>query len=871
MKLSILFSIVFLLFYNLCFAQKQIFDTSAFYNWTKLQQYGISDNGKYCWYSQGTETKKTMLVKYTNGILIKEIPEVSEGQFSPNSGLLFYQKGDSLWSFDIGRNKVSVVDAISDFRILSGSSSGLLLYTTAKGLHLRYFSSGETRFYKGVTMFKVNDAKTAFAFQMPDNKLLFYSVVDRMEKLVCNSSGIGNVVFDNSGNGIAFTITEKDLTSILYWNIRSSKINTLVTNRNDGIDDGFEVADQPISFSSNGSRVYFKLKKVHAKSIVDKEPLTADVNIYSYQDAFLKGQRNPIKSWEFFSATCNIVKKNVVQIDNGKRFSVYSEFGNYPVYGNKYVLVQNPVNEDNKLWDEKQRPIYQLLDLDDGTLKTPIPSDQSPVEVPKVSPTEKFVVWMDQKTKDFNSWEVSTGKIRNLTARLKLNADMYWQDQYYWIGSSKFSKDFSFVKNTDVCLLRDKYDIWQVDCSGTKSPMNLCDGYGRANDVQFKLLDGSTMVSLDRSRRLIVSLFDNNNNNNGFAEVWIGSPGKFRIICSDPCLYYWGFSGRAPQRARNAEVYLLTKETANAAPNVVVSTDLKRFQQISEIQPQNQFNWLSSELVKWPMYDGKIGKGILYRPENFKPNIKYPVIFHYYQIRNDELHKFWDAEPPGGMLRGNNINIPEYVSSGYLVFVPDIVNDRPGQIAGSTVNAVESAAKYLIQNYPFIDEERLGLQGHSFGGYETNLLVANSNLFAAANASASITDLVSEYGSRTHGLKPAERMVEVGQFNLGANVNPWLHPDVYLKNSPIFQADRIKTPLLLSVGGNDSAVLPTQGFELFVALRRLGKPCWLLEYAHEDHLLGRKAAEDFAIRQRQFFDTYLMRKPAPNWMSQGSD
>jgi dipeptidyl aminopeptidase/acylaminoacyl peptidase len=249
-------------------------------------------------------------------------------------------------------------------------------------------------------------------------------------------------------------------------------------------------------------------------------------------------------------------------------------------------------------------------------------------------------------------------------------------------------------------------------------------------------------------------------------------------------------------------------------------------------------------------------KGILYTPENFDTQKKYPLIFHYYEISSDQLYLF--RKPT---LSSGGLDISWYVSNGYLVFIPDIKipKGHPGKGALSVIRA----AKYFHRK-PWVG--KMGLQGHSFGGYITNYLITHNNLFAAAQESAGPADFISGYGAvKKYTGNGMQYLYERGQNNIG--VTPWQRQDLYITNSPIFRADKINTPLLILHNEEDNAVPVSQGIELFTALRRLKKPAWLLQYDGEGHMLINEQHKlDFSRRQQQFFDHYLKGLPAPEWM-----
>ena len=266
--------------------------------------------------------------------------------------------------------------------------------------------------------------------------------------------------------------------------------------------------------------------------------------------------------------------------------------------------------------------------------------------------------------------------------------------------------------------------------------------------------------------------------------------------------------------------------------------------------------------MNWTLPDGDNCQGILFKPENFDSTKKYPLIFNYYETSSQALY---DYHKPG-WTNSSNINVPYYVSRGYLVFMPDI-HIKIGDPLRSALNAVESAARILSKR-GYIDPKKMALIGHSYGGFETNYIITHSNLFAAAVEGAGASNYISLYGSVLLSGSSKEWDAETGQMRIGTSL--WQRPDLYLKNSAVLKADHVATPLLILHNKLDDAVPWEQGVELFTALRRLGKLCWMLQYDGEGHgLLKQENLRDYTIRQLQFFDHYLKGAPAPKWMTEG--
>jgi dipeptidyl aminopeptidase/acylaminoacyl peptidase len=182
---------------------------------------------------------------------------------------------------------------------------------------------------------------------------------------------------------------------------------------------------------------------------------------------------------------------------------------------------------------------------------------------------------------------------------------------------------------------------------------------------------------------------------------------------------------------------------------------------------------------------------------------------------------------------------------------------------------VVSGTQALLDRYDFIDRNRLGLDGQSWGGYQIAWLVTRTNMFRCAYAGAPVSNMTSAYGGiRWESGMSRMFQYEKTQSRIGGTL--WEKPMQYIENSPLFYVPKINTPLLLMHNDADGAVPWYQGIELFMALRRLEKPAWMLSYNDEAHnLVKRPNRKDLSIRKMQFFDHYLKDKDMPYWMKNG--
>jgi dipeptidyl aminopeptidase/acylaminoacyl peptidase len=201
------------------------------------------------------------------------------------------------------------------------------------------------------------------------------------------------------------------------------------------------------------------------------------------------------------------------------------------------------------------------------------------------------------------------------------------------------------------------------------------------------------------------------------------------------------------------------------------------------------------------------------------------------------------------------------------VLVPDIQfrDNDPGVSSKECVLAALEAAVAT----GVVDREKVGLHGLSWGGYQSAFIITQTNAFKAAVAEAPLTNLVSMYSSiyRDTGIA-MQAILEsgAGRFTSGY----WDNLDAFMRNSPVYHARNVKTPLLLMHNDKDGAVDFNQGIELFNTLRRLKKPVVMLQYKGESHGLAKPANQkDYTVRMREFFDHHLLGKAAPAWLREG--
>jgi len=482
----------------------------------------------------------------------------------------------------------------------------------------------------------------------------------------------------------------------------------------------------------------------------------------------------------------------------------------------------------------------------------------------------EYVHWWDGSDLDWKVARMDGGQDMSLTADLTVafhNELDDHPDEPPPYGGAVWTED------DEALLVYDKYDVWRTDPTGREAPVRLTNG--RASETRYRVspLDpeggggggggggffgfGGGGVDTPNGE-VMMSTFDLTSRGSGYA---MGRTD--RATAPTPLVSGDARFGR-PVKARDADRMVWTRESFVEFPDLWVGDlDFTNGAKITDVNPQqSEYRWGDTELVSWLSADRTPLEGILIKPDGFDPSQKYPMMVYFYERETDRMNAYRAPVPSRA-----SIQYSFYVSRGYLVFVPDIPYEigYPGE---SALDAVVPGVLSLVEK-GFVNEDAIGVQGHSWGGYQIAYMITKTDLFAAAEAGAPVSNMTSAYG----GIRWQSGMSRMFQYErtqsrIGGTL--WDERDRYIHNSPVFFADKINTPLLMLHNDEDGAVPWYQGIEMFVAMRRLQKPVFLLNYNGEAHgLTQKKNQTDFTTRMQQFFDHYLIGAPEPEWMADG--
>jgi dienelactone hydrolase len=500
------------------------------------------------------------------------------------------------------------------------------------------------------------------------------------------------------------------------------------------------------------------------------------------------------------------------------------------------------------------KDIY-AINVADGSKKLVIKDLNGFISPQYISPTGKYIMWYDRKAKNYFAYDGE--KTRNITSKIK--AALYDEEN----DTPDYPTPYGVMgwhEGDSAVYIYDKYDIWKVDPLLTLVPVNyLNQSSGRINKITTRYVSTDPEKRyLKNNESFVVRRFSNENKK---AQYAVFQPGM--KLSGD---YLQKNSFGFPTKAKNANVAIFTKENYNVSPNLYVSHDDGLFlvdMPLSNLNPQQKdYNWGTAELIKWKAYNGKETQGIVYKPEDFDPKKKYPLICYFYETLSDGLYTYHPPSPTPSRL-----NISFFVSRGYVVLAPDI-HYGTGHPAKDAYNHIVSGARYLVKQ-GYIDSTRMGIQGQSWGGIQVAQLVTMTKLFKAAWAGAPVANMTSAYGGiRWESGVNRQFQYEKSQSRIGATL--WEKPNLYIENSPLFHLPNVTTPLVIMANDADGAVPWYQGIELFTAMRRLNKKVWMLTYNGEAHnLVERRNRKDIQIREQQYFDWLLKDDVPPKWITEG--
>ena len=911
--------------------QKKPLDHDVYDIWNRITRNAISNNGDWIMFTLAPEDKDAELrIKDSNGNLSYQAERGDSGSFSFDSQFAVFKikafkdsvkaakrekkKGpdmpkDSLAIFNLSSGEVVKIPRVKTFK-MPKETGGMLAYLLEKSdkkkedtsdkekpkeeekekkkekekneksksdkkkkaegtdLILRNLETGSESRYLDVTEFYFShDGKwlvytTSNKDSTADGIFAVKTETAEPVEILTGKGDYKQVAIDETGKQVAFLTNRDDISakqptySLYQWRIGSKSPKIVAKEGTTGIEAGWWVSEHgKVSFSKNGKRLFFATAPRPEPEPDEEQPEDEKVkiDIWNWKDPLLQPMqllqaKNELK--RSYQAVVHLNNGKIIQMATKDIPSVtVGEKGNANIaIGNSNMPYRQEIS-----WESPRYYDVYLVDVATGKRSLVLEKVQSQASL---SPGAKYITWWDRDELAWFAMDTKKHSIVNLSENIPYPV---YNEIHDWPYKANSYRSAGWTKNDQEFVIYDKHDLWAVDPTGKKVPRSITKGLGRSENIQFRYfkLDPEE-EAIDPMEAILLSAFQYENKDAGFYRLQMQGnqkPTKLTMMAK-------AFS--RPKKAKNEDKLLFTRSSYIDFPDLWTS-DLKLsdMKKISDVNPQqSEYLWGTAELVEWNSLDGIPLQGILYKPENFDPTKKYPMMVYFYEKTSNGIHRH---RPPA--TARSSISFSFYVSRGYVVFVPDIPY-KVGYPGESALNAVVPGVLRVI-SLGFVDEENIGVQGHSWGGYQIAYMITRTHIFKAAEAGAPVSNMTSAYGGIRWG-SGMSRMFQYERTQSRIGGSLWEYPMRYFENSPIFWADKIQTPVLMMHNDKDGAVPWYQGIEFFVALRRLGKPVWMLNYNGEPHGLRKyKNKRDFAIRMQQFFDYYLKGAPAPVWLEEG--
>ncbi len=879
----LLFNVVF------AFAQenKRTLTVEELVDWQRITQSNLSDNGNFIAVKQEPwKGDATVLLYNKTGKEIARFSPAGNFAFAPSSNYLVVEEKTPLAEIEQLKLQKTKPDQMPMNKLILFSVSGqretldsISTHQLAKSTDWLAYKQGNQ---KDSTLYirsldgKATDAipnVSDFGFAEEGGYLYYVSEGDSIDKkpgvylyqttngqqtLIQEGKGEFNKIrFNKAGDKLAFLYAGKDSVEknhryTLYLSSVPEKAYCVAEKGNANLPADWIISQQgEIRFSEDGNYLFFPTSPIPRERdttiLAENRP---DVQVWNWDETVQYTQQvfnYKQDSRKTYTAAYHFPSKNIRQLNTLELPNLQ-----FPETGDIALLSTSEPYGTERMWSGKNKQDVYAIHMQSGEKTVLSMANANRI---RFSPAGKYAFWYNETDSAWFTCRLSENKVYKLSSPDSFQAwdsDNDVPDYPSPYGAAGWSKDDQHL------LLYDRHDIWKFSPTASESPVNLTVNGKQSNTAYRIQMVDRDIKYIDLEKTQLLTGFNEDTKTTGFYAATLNKTVQPKALLTG------NFKASFRSKAKDSDAIIYTTETFSQYPEIRYS-DLRfsKSVQLTNLGSlQNNILWGTAELTSWTSLDGKRLEGVVYKPANFDPKKKYPLIVNFYERNAETLYSYRMPEP-----HRSTVDYHLYNSHGYVIFNPD-VRYEDGYPGESCFNSVMPGIASLIAE-GFIDEKAIAAQGHSWGGYQVAYLATRTNLFAAIESGAPVVNMFSAYGGIRWGSGLNRSFqYEHGQSRIGAT--PWESSLRYQENSPLFTMDKVNTPILIMHNDADGHVPWYQGIEYFVALKRLQKPVWLLNYTGEPHWPMKMANRvDFQKRMLQFFDHYLKGNPMPQWMSEG--
>jgi dipeptidyl aminopeptidase/acylaminoacyl peptidase len=822
-------------------AQKKTIDTTAYAQWKRMGTPTLSYDGQWMLYRYSQEENGLQYLVNTATGKISTFSDMVSPEFIGQGKWIKFTRNDSTVLRRLKDGHEEYWTRSSYF--MSSDNSNILSYNTPVKQVVIDLNTGDSTVLNDVTRCNILDGNVVY---IKDKQLLAGPLKGKQK--VIFEGPVDDYSLDRNKGGGTILSGKK----LYYYSVKTGQTTFLLDYSDIKVPAGYKLSEQAISITPGTKQFVLDVMRTERPVMRPRPQNTGfQLELWTWNEPVTQRlQRKGVYDKNIMNQAkfvYNVDTRTVVEVApemSGQLVTPTSETFDYVL-----ALDPSPYKVDVDYRYNSNVDIY-LVNVHSGE-RGLVAKDS--YETPSWSPNGKWAIYYDTYNKVWEKIDLSTGKFVNISDAIGFPVN---NEEWDWPGRNPAYGLAGWLDGGNTAVIYDRYDMWAVDMSGQRKPYSITGQYGRQHKVVLRLHGVEYMDHMSLSKPILLRSFDESTKSRGLYKLQ--SLAKVEKLADNP-----DYNVRTSAISGDGRFCIFTKESFQINPDLWFGDiDFKKSKRMTDFNPQQkEYNWGSAKVVKWKTFDGKDDEGLLYVPEDYDSSHVYPMIVDFYETHTQDLHEYIVPE-----YSTSTINISTYVSRGYLVFRPDVhyVIGKPGE---SVYNCVVSGVNALVER-KIADKEAIGLQGHSFGGYEAAYLVTRTDVFKCANIGAGVVNMTYNYTAVRQNGAPSLFKFESEQYRMGKSL--WEDKEGYINNSAIFNADKIHTPIMIFHNDKDGAVPFTQGLDLFLSMRRLKRPAWLLNYKTENHTLEELPAQkDFTIRLQGFFDHYLMKKPMPRWMSEG--